>query len=358
MTLGPAAAQSRPSMHPILFEIPLFGGVPIYSYGVMLGTSFIAAWYLVMALGQRDGLREETLANAFIVAALSALAGARVLYIITMPGEFFGDEASLGETLVRLVDVRRGGLVAYGGFLGGYFGAHFYLYRAGVPLLRFADVAAPTLALGLGLTRIGCYLFGCDFGAPLSEDAPAWLRGWGTFPHWENDEGSPAWAHHVDAYDLDFDARYSLPCHPTQLYESAAGLLLCGVCVLVWRRRQFHGQVLLILTALYGVWRFLIEFVRDDPERGQAFGFSTSQLISLALVPIALFFYHQRKKLQAQAPVEVYRLGGPHGTMMAAPVAPTSKDGWKRLEEEDRGQDAPPEAPAAPRKTGKAKKKK
>lgn len=313
-------------MHPILFELPIFGGVPIYSYGVMLGTSFILAWYAVMYIGERDGLRADVLANAFIAAALSALVGARLLYILTNLDEF--------DTVGSWFELRRGGLVAYGGFLGGFFGALAYLRNAGVPLLRFADVAAPTLALGLGLTRIGCYLFGCDFGAPLSEDAPSWLRGWGTFPHWANDEGSPAWAHHVDAYNLDFDAHYSLPVHPTQLYESAAGLSMVAMCLFVWTRRQFHGQVLFVLTAVYGIWRFLIEFVRDDPERGELFGFSTSQLISLALVPLAAFFYYDRMNRQKKSPVEVYRLGGPHATPLE-PQKKTPVDGWKKLAEED-----------------------
>lgn len=319
-------------MHPILFELPIGDGVPIYSYGVMLGTSFILAWYAVMALGERDGLSSDVLANAFITAALSALVGARLLYILTNLDEF--------DSIASWFELRRGGLVAYGGFLGGFFGALVYLNSARVPLVRFADVAAPTLALGLGLTRVGCYLFGCDFGAPLSDDAPAWLRGWGTFPHWENDEGSPAWAHHVEAYNLDFDAPFSMPVHPTQLYESLAGLLMVGLCLFVWQRRQFHGQVLFILTATYGVWRFLIEFVRDDPERGELFGFSTSQLISLALVPLAAFFYFDRAKKQRSHPIEIYKLGGPH----AAPFAPASKpapaNDWKKLEEEDAAEEA------------------
>lgn len=323
-------------MHPILFELPIFGGVPIYSYGVMLGTSFILAWYAVMYIGERDGLRSDVLANAFIAAALSALVGARLLYILTNLGEF--------DTVGSWFELRRGGLVAYGGFLGGFFGALLYLRNAGVPLLRFADVAAPTLALGLGLTRIGCYLFGCDFGAPLSDDAPSWLRGWGTFPHWENDEGSPAWAHHVDAYNLDFDAHYSLPVHPTQLYESVAGLTMVAMCLFVWQRRQFHGQVLFVLTAVYGIWRFLIEFVRDDPERGELFGFSTSQLISLALVPLAAFFYYDRMNRQKKSPVEVYRLGGPHATPFEPKKAPERVDGWKKLAEEDDKRDDGPQA--------------
>lgn len=301
-------------MHPILFEIPIGDGVPIFSYGVMLGTSFILAWYVVMELGERDGIHRDVLANAFIVAALSAIVGARVLYIATNPSEF--------DTIASWFALRRGGLVAYGGFLGGFVGSLVYLRRANVALLRFADVTAPTLALGLAFTRIGCYLYGCDFGAPLSEDAPAWLRGWGTFPHWENDEGSPAWSHHVMEYNLDPDAGYSLPVHPTQLYESAAGFLLVGVTLLVWRRRQFHGQVLFVLTMAYGVWRFLIEYVRDDPERGEAFGFSTSQLISLALIPLAGFFYWQRWREQKERKTSVYFLGG-----TPIPVAPLALAG-------------------------------
>jgi len=97
-----------------------------------------------------------------------------------------------------------------------------------------------------------------------------------------------------------------LPVHPTQIYESLAGLALFGVTMLVWRHRTFRGQVVLVLTALYGLWRFFIEYVRDDPERGFYFGFSTSQLISLALVPIALLAYMMLRKKQAGAPLVPY----------------------------------------------------
>lgn len=295
-------------MHPILFEIPtpgLFWGdsLPIYSYGVMLGTSLIVAWFIVMWLGEREGFERETLANTFIVTAVSAIVGARLLYIITNPHEFqsFGD----------LINLRAGGLVAYGGFLGGFLGALGYLRSKKKSLLAFADVTAPTLALGLSLTRVGCYLYGCDFGAPLEEGAPPWLVDIGTFPHWTNDAGSPAWSHHVAQYDLEFDAAHSLPVHPTQIYESLAGLVLLGATLAMWRMRSFRGQVLLALAMLYGVWRFGIEYVRDDPERGAAFGFSTSQLISLAIIPVAAFVYHQMRKQQLQSPQHVMRLGAP-----------------------------------------------
>jgi phosphatidylglycerol:prolipoprotein diacylglycerol transferase len=313
-------------MHPILFEIPTPGlpwgdSLPIYSYGVMLGTSMIVAWYIVMWLGEREGVSRDTLANAFIATAVSSIVGARLLYVITNPDEFesFGD----------LLALRRGGLVAYGGFLGGYFGAlAFAAITKKMRLMSWADVVAPTLALGLTLTRVGCYLYGCDFGARLGDDAPSWLRAIGTFPHWHDgpvrDAGSPAWSHHVATYDLPFDASSSYPVHPTQLYESLAGVALLAVTLLVWRHRQFRGHVVTVLAMAYGVWRFAIEYVRDDPERGEAFGFSTSQLISLAIIPVAALFYLHFRKQQRDAPVAVMRLGDP-SSYVFVPAGPAGE---------------------------------
>lgn len=282
-------------MFPVIADV----GIPIYSYGVMLGTSLFVAWYVVMYLGEkREGIPKEQLANAFIVTAVVAIACSRVLYIATNPDEF--------DSLIKFIDLRSGGLVAYGGFLGGLFGSWLYWRNKPTSLASWADVTAPTLGLGLGFTRIGCYLFGCDFGARLGEDAPSWLRAMGTFPGAGaglNGEGSPAFQHHVANYDLARDAATSLPVHPTQIYESLLGFALAGVAMLVWQRRTFRGQVILIVAGIYSVWRFFIEYVRDDPERGEIFGLSTSQWISLALLPIVIALYvMMRKNVIAPAP--------------------------------------------------------
>jgi prolipoprotein diacylglyceryl transferase len=341
-------------MHPILFEIPTpWGPQPIFSYGVMLGSSMIAAWYIVMAIGERDGMNKDVLANGFITAAVSAIVGARLLYILTNPDEF--------TSAASWFNLRAGGLVAYGGFLGGFFGSLAYFRTKGIPLLRFADVTAPTLALGLGLTRIGCYLYGCDFGARLGDDAPSWLVNLGTFPHWANDEGSPAWSHHVAEYDLPFDSAHSYAVHPTQIYESLAGFTLCAITLVMWRRRTFYGQVLLALAMAYGLWRFAIEYVRDDPERGFFAGFSTSQLISLAIVPIAGFFYFKQRAEQQASGKPVYKLElgpvAPQAEPAIAGGAPLDAD-----DDEDEG-DKPKAAPSEPTKrppgkSGLKKKKK
>ena len=293
---GVCAREKSPRMYPVLFTIPTpWGGLPIFSYGVMLGLSLIVAWYLVMWLGAtREGLDRDLMANTFIITAVTAIVGSRILYILTNFDEF--------DSPREWFDMRSGGLVAYGGFLGGFGGAWAYLHYKKISLLPWADVVAPTLATGLMFTRVGCYLYGCDFGARLSGDAPAWLKSLGTFPHWASaagtgfacaspPTGSPAFNHHVQEYDLARDAAASFPVHPTQLYESLAGLALFAITMFVWKKRSFRGQPLFVLVMAYGVWRFFIEMVRDDPERGGLGGFTTSQLISLALVPIAGFAY-------------------------------------------------------------------
>jgi phosphatidylglycerol:prolipoprotein diacylglycerol transferase len=341
-------AGKEAAMHPILFEIPIHpviisllaalgfdsgNSLPIYSYGVMLGTSMILGWNVVMYFGKREAYlkdpkaNEDFLANAFIVCALSAILGARILYFITVPEDF--------TSIMDVFAIRRGGLVAYGGFLGGFFAAIGWvrIYK-GVALLRFADGAAPALGLGLGLTRIGCYLYGCDFGGRLEADAPSWLQSLGTFPHWHDNAGSPAWSWHVQQYNLDYAAEGSFPVHPTQLYESLFGLVLFGLCLFVWSRRQFHGQVLLVLTMAYSVWRFLIEIVRDDPGRGGAFDFTTSQIISLILFPLAAFFYMTQYNAWKAKPYKVIRLFSP----LPEPVLVT---GAKAADEDDEDDDKP-----------------
>lgn len=279
-------------MHPILFELPMpWGPQPIYAYGVLLGLSLLVGWQVTLRLGQRVNISPAAAGDVYLTAAITGLIGARALYVYLNAEDF----TSFGQWF----DLRSGGLVAYGGLLAGLAGAAIHQRIKQASLLNLADAAAPAIAMGVVLTRIGCYLYGCDFGTRLSDDAPEWLARLGRFPRWpESGElrGAPAWLHHVDAYGLGTDAPYSFPVHPTQLYEALVGIVLTAVCLRVFQRRAFVGQVLLVLGVGYGIARFFLEYVRDDPERGSAFGFSTSQLISLCVVPTAAVAYSLLRK--------------------------------------------------------------
>jgi phosphatidylglycerol:prolipoprotein diacylglycerol transferase len=261
--------------------------LPIYSYGALLCVSIVVGWFLSLELGARDGLPRELLANCYFITAIAALVGSRVLYVLTNLNEFHG--------LLDMLAVRRGGLVAYGGFLGGFAGSFWYLRKRGIALLPWADVAVPSLASGLLFTRIGCYLFGCDFGKPLAADAPRWLKRLGTFPRWPSDlldgAGSPAWMQHVNERGLSVTSQASLPVHPTELYESLVGGVLLVLTLWLMKRRRFRGEAFFAFTFGYGYLRFLLEIVRDDSERG-TFGpaFREHVLIPALLVLFAAAF--------------------------------------------------------------------
>lgn len=242
--------------------------VPIYAYGVMLGTSMIVGWFLVMRLAKQDGISTEDAGAIYMWTAVWSIVGARLLYVISNPASFLADP-------IEIVKVNNGGLVAYGGMIGGFLASWYGCHKRKIPLLQWADVAAPSVVLGTGITRMGCFLFGCDFGR--RSDLP-WAL---SFP-----KGSPAWQRHLSAYGLTPDALQSFKVHPTQLYELLVGFFLFGLLMLLRRYRRFSGQVFLGWVLGYGTLRPLIELLRDDDQRGTVGPLSTSQFIGLTSVAL------------------------------------------------------------------------
>jgi phosphatidylglycerol:prolipoprotein diacylglycerol transferase len=177
-----------------------------------------------------------------------------------------------------------GGLVWYGGFLFSTLTAALWTRRffgGKGRSLAMVDMLSPSVAVGLAIGRLGCFLSGCCFGAVTH--SPLGVH----FPRW-----SDAWDLHLKEHRADLVQQYkdagvweSLPVHPTQLYE-AAGLL--AIMAFLWWGPRLHkradGQVLGWLLALYGILRFVIEFLRAD-ERG-GWLLSTSQWISLPLIAL------------------------------------------------------------------------
>ncbi len=287
------------------------GSLPIYSYGAMLCLSLVVGWYLTLGLAQRDGLPRETMANCYFVTAVGALVFARLLYVATNLDEF--------HALADIVNIRRGGMVAYGGFLGGFLASWLFLRMHRIRLMPWADVAVPSLASGLMITRIGCYMFGCDFGKPLSADAPGWLKKLGTFPRWPKGTlpqgaGSPAWIQHVNHRGLSPDSHASLPVHPTQLYSSLIGAFLLVLLLYMRRKQKFRGEVFFTFAFAYGLLRFLIEIIRDDLERG-AFGPFVAQHI---YIPLALLVF---AAAYCYGPARsITKLGLRHATQLASVI--------------------------------------
>ena len=272
-------------MHPVLFHI---GSLPVYAYGLMLSISILAGWLLTVRLAvKRDGMPEDAVSTAALLAVIAGLLGGRLLYVAVNP-------MLMEEGGTRWYELTSGGSMAFGGFFGGLAAAAIYARIKGLPLAALADDAAPGLTLGTALTRVGCYLYGCDFGTVLSESAPGWLKKLGTFPRWSGDDklyGSPALFHHQDRFIVEQGAAASAPVHPTQLYDALFALVLFGVSLWLLPRRTFRGQVIAIVGGVYAVGRFAMENLRDEPDKGELFGFTVAQLGAILLFALCTLVY-------------------------------------------------------------------
>jgi len=260
-------------MRPILFYLPF--GLPLYAYGAMLTLSVIAGRMLAVRLAARAGIDPRLADRCSLWTFVGALVGARLLYVVTNLDQF--------DSVIDVVRWWKGGVVAYGGFLGGLAGSIVFCRIHRVRLLTWADCAIPSVCLGLIVTRVGCFLAGCDFGRPW--DGPWAVR----FP-----AGSPAVVEQTLLGLLPRGALQSLPVHPTQLYESLAGVVLLAGVMAVRRRQARPGQALAVFALGYAVLRYLIEMVRADPNRGSLGPFSTSQVIALVTFLSASAFLYLR----------------------------------------------------------------
>lgn len=245
-------------MHPILFEI---GGFPVYTYGVLLAAAYLLGLQFALVRARSRGLDPNRVMDLGIWIIISALAGAKLLLLIVEWDTYTRNTSEL------LTLVRSGG-VFYGGLIAAVVVALWYLWRHRMPVWQVTDAFAPGIALGHVVGRMGCFFAGCCFGKPTSVP-------WAITFHNEyaaRNVGTPL----------------NVPLHPTQLYEAGAELLILVFLLVTERRgRAFPGRTFWGYMLLYGISRFAIEFYRGDA-RGSIGMFSTSQFVSLLIIPLAI----------------------------------------------------------------------
>jgi len=267
-------------VYPNLFRLPewlpLAGGLQITSFGVMLLLAFLAAGRVHRIGMAEEGLDPEQTWDLLLMAVLGGILGAKVYYVLLNYPRLIQDPASLIFS--------RGGMVWYGGFLGGVGLVLWQIRRLKMKLPIQADITAPGLALAYAVGRVGCFLVGDDWGRPTG----SWVGI--RFP-----QGTPPTR--VDIIERDFGITVDpqlverfgdvVPVHPTQLYEIGLSLLIFLFLWSIRRHRHARGWLFMLWLALAGMERFFVEFFRAKDDR--FFGTLTlAQVISLALVLVGL----------------------------------------------------------------------
>jgi phosphatidylglycerol:prolipoprotein diacylglycerol transferase len=259
-------------MKQLLFRVPGLG-IPVYGFGLLVVIGFYVGLFVAVRRSRRERLDPEVVYELTVWMLVGGMVGARLFYVV----EYWGEKI---HTIAQAFKVWEGGIVFYGGFIGGL-GALF-LYRAfrPFPLLPTLDAIAPSIALGTALGRVGCFLNGCCYGDLCDI---SWLAV--RFP-----AGSPPWLAERTQGLIASDATRSLPLHPTQLYSAVDGLLLFALLTAYYPIRRRDGEVMSLLLITYPVTRFLVERLRDD-EVALASGFTIAQTISLFVLASGLMFW-------------------------------------------------------------------
>ncbi len=148
-------------------------GLPIRGYGVMFLLGVVSGTALATWRAWRRGIDPDLILSLSFWMFIPGIVGARAFYVIEYWPEQYLPYFQKGfpQFVGAIVNVTQGGLVVYGGLLGGALGMLLFVRRARMPLLATCDLIAPSMLLGLTLGRIGCLLNGCCFGGPC-EDVP------------------------------------------------------------------------------------------------------------------------------------------------------------------------------------------
>jgi len=240
-------------MHPIICYL---GPVPLHSYGLMLALAVaVSAFLFAREARARLGIMPDVVYDLVFWVVLWGIIGARLFFVALNRRDF-------AAAPLEIIMIQNGGLAWQGSFAGGIAAAVVFIRRRKLPLWPLLDAAAPFIALGHAIGRIGCLLNGCCYGKPAA---------WGLyFPVWE--------------------ARLI----PTQIFMALGQLVIYAIL----RQsapglRARAGDCFILYLLLSSVERFTIEFFRADHEVYA--GFSIFQYICAAIFAVALILLFRKR---------------------------------------------------------------
>ena len=272
-------------------------GISIYTYGLLTALGYFTGIWIMTREAARSEIDPKIIVEMAFPVLVWTMIGARLLYILTnIP--YYVDLCKSQNDCFAVFRVWEGGLVFYGGFIGGFSAAVYFIRKYKLNAFKLLDVIAIGMPLGHAIGRLGCFSAGCCYGHETSGIFGV------NFP-----KNSIPFNDEVLKGVIDIHAEHSLSIHPTQLYE-AFGVSIIFLILWIFRnKKRFHGQIGLLYVILYSIERSIVEIFRGDSIRkhlfkwgpksltdflglpeGSAVILSTSQFISLIVAIIASGF--------------------------------------------------------------------
>ena len=217
------------------------------AYGTFLLIGFLIGLFFSRRRAAVIGLSPAEILNLSYLILILGVVGARFAH-----WGLYSETYEFGQEDWDLIAIWNGGLVYYGGLMAGIGTAITYAWCKKIPAIDLLDLLAPAGAIGLAITRIGCFLNGCCFGRtsvlPWSVQFPA---------------ESYVYIHqrHLELIE---SSQLPLHVHPTQLYEFIAASLIFSYLWFRYPYRRFAGEIIGSFGLLYSCWRFFNEFWRAD----------------------------------------------------------------------------------------------
>jgi len=248
-------------------------GKPLPMYGLMMVTGAFFAILFACLRAKKRKFEPMDVLLASIFCFIIGLLGAKLLFIITEIPSYITHINKFGFSFSWLInEFMTAGIVFYGGMIGGVFGGWLYTRLFRIDFWKLADLMIPFLPLAHGFGRVGCFCAGCCYGRPPMEGEPEWFRSLAVV--YTNAIGAP---------------NDGVPRYPVQLFEACFLILILLPVLLIFSRKERRpGMVVGLYFVVYGIFRFVNEYLRADSIRGIFGGVSTSQWISIALVPLGI----------------------------------------------------------------------
>ena len=253
-------------MHPILFEI---GPLTVRTYGLLLAVSFMVGIFLALRRSKARGLNQNKMVNMSLLIMLTGIVGARIMYVIPHWNEFSANPLDIISPFQSSGSIGLTGLTLYGGFIAAVLASILYLRINRLSVWKACDAFAPSIALGIGISRVGCFMNGCCFGLPTESALGV------VFPAF-----SAAGSFYPD-----------VSLHPAQLYNAVLGFGLFGLLMWLDRKPRFDGFIFAMLLITEPITRFFVDLFRyyeSSMTLGNLGGavLSVNQGISIALCGI------------------------------------------------------------------------